>query len=549
MISLADDDTISTAFRKAADAYGNLPFLAAPVNSQRSYHPDGWEITFGEAQASTDALSAIYRSAGYGVGHRVGLFLDSRPEYFLHKLALNSLGVCCVPFNPDYRPQELAYLIDHARLDLIVVLQNRRSLLDEGLERASNRPQIAEFERLEETLLSAKRTADEAAIDPGTPASILYTSGTTGQPKGCVLSHRYELAVGAWYATHGHMATIRTGQERLYNTLPVFHVNAGVLSFWSMLLTGGCQVQGERFQPSRWWTEIVESNATIVHYLGVIVPMLLNQPVNDLERAHQVRFGIGAGVEPQLHFIFEERFGFPLLEIWGMTEIVRFLVDNEAPRQVGSRAFGRPRPGLDVKVAGYDGDEVLQGDVGELLVRHSALDPRKDFFSGYFDDDAATEAAWEGGWFHTGDIVTRDETGMLHFVDRRKNIIRRAGENIAAAEIEALLQTHPKVEQVAVIAAHDEVREEEVLACIVPKAPVDLEFLDKAQKAELARELFDFCSDQLAYYKSPGWILFRKEIPTTGTQKIQKHRILNKGADPSADPEAIDLRSLKKRRK
>jgi crotonobetaine/carnitine-CoA ligase len=175
-----------------------------------------------------------------------------------------------------------------------------------------------------------------------------------------------------------------------------------------------------------------------------------------------------------------------------------------------------------------------------MIVRHSAATPRKHFFSGYLDDEAATEASWRGGWFHTGDIVTRDATGLLRFIERRKNIIRRSGENIAAAEVEALLQAHPLVDSVAVLAVKDEVREEEVLACVVLKVKA-------VDAAATAKVLFDHCNANLAYYKAPGWLYLTDSIPTTATQKIQKHQIFEPGLDPRTLPGMMDLRALKKR--
>jgi crotonobetaine/carnitine-CoA ligase len=430
----------------------------------------------------------------------------------------------------------------------VVVLPGRLEALEQALRRSSNHPAVGWTQNMVFDPPHAARRATAGPVQASTASSILYTSGTTGRPKGCVLSHRYELAAGAWYASRGHMAEIREGQERLYNPLPQFHVNASILSFFCMMLTGGCQIQAERFQPTRWWADIHSTGATIVHYLGVIVSMLLNQPVAPLERSHRVRFGCGAGVEPGLHAKFEERFGFPLLEIWGMTEMVRVLVDNGPDRQVGTRAFGQAMPGVEVRVADQAGQEVADGEVGEMLVRYSEKQPRRDFFSGYFDDPDATEAAWQGGWFHTGDMVTRDDRGMLHFVDRRKNIIRRAGENIAAAEVEAVLLTHHRVEQVAVMAVDDALREQEVLACVVLKPENVPANLDQAQvRLDVAQELFGFCMARLAYYKAPGYVIFREEIPTTGTQKIQKHRLFDKGVDPLKDAGLIDLRAQKKR--
>jgi len=542
MIAIDDTTTIGDAFQRAVQAYGPNSLLAVPANPARAYDPQGREISYAEAAEAVTALTAEYRAAGYGLGHRVGLFLESRPEHVLHKLALNSLGVCCVPINPDYRPRELAYLVDHAKVDLIVALTCRQDAVLAALALTQHQPPLALLESLGTQALPRAATPAAPGEPAGdTPASILYTSGTTGQPKGCVLSHTYELAAGHWYAHQGGLGAVREGQDRLYNPLPLFHVNASILSFYCMLLSGGCQVQTDRFQPSRWWTEVVESRATIVHYLGVVVPMLLSQPPSPLERAHCVRFGYGAGVEPQLHAVFEERYGFPLLELWGMTEMVRPLTDCHAPRQVGTRAFGRARPGLDACVMDEAGQVVPDGAPGELVVRYSEATPRRHFFSGYLDNPDATAEAWRGGWFHTGDIVVRGEDGMFHFMDRRKNIIRRSGENIAAAEVEALLLTHPLVANVAVMALPDDVREEEVLACVV------LKDRNGTETAETARTLFDFCHQQLAYYKAPGWLWFAAEIPTTGTQKIQKHRIFPEGQDPRTLPGMHDLRAFKKR--
>jgi crotonobetaine/carnitine-CoA ligase len=542
MIAIDDSTTIAAAFFEAAERYANNSLLAVPANPARGYDPTGREITYAEAAEVVRGLIAQYRAGGYGLGHRVGLFLESRPEHMLHKLALNALGVCCVPINPDYRPRELAYVVDHAKVDLIMALTNRQDAVQAALALTQHQPPVALLEVFALQPLPVSTTPAQTGEPSGdTPASILYTSGTTGQPKGCVLSHTYELAAGHWYAHQGGLGAVREGQERLYNPLPLFHVNASILSFYCMLLSGGCQVQTDRFQPSRWWSEVVDSRATIVHYLGVVVPMLLNQAVTPLERAHCVRFGYGAGVEPQLHAVFEERYGFPLIELWGMTEMVRPLCDNRAPRQVGTRAFGRARPGLDACVMDERGNVVPDGDPGELVIRHSEATPRRHFFSGYLDNPAATEDAWRGGWFHTGDIVTRSPDGMLHFMDRRKNIIRRSGENIAAAEVEALLLTHPLVANVAVMALPDEVREEEVLACVVLKQSTG------SETADTARALFDFCHANLAYYKAPGWMWFAAEIPTTGTQKIQKHRIFPEGQDPRTLPGMFDLRAFKKR--
>ena len=532
--------TIGTTFGRCVRAFDALPFLAVPANPARAYHPQGLELSYAQAGAAVNALMARYAAAGYGLGHRVSLLMENRPEHLLHKLAMNALGICCVPLNADHRPREMAYVLDHAKVDLVIAVDTLQPLLRAAMELATQRPAVADAADAGPLPAPALRAVSTTPA-PDTPASVLYTSGTTGRPKGCVLSHRYELEAGRWYATVGGLATFNDGVERIYNPLPLFHVNASIFSFYCAMLRGNCQVQTDRFSPTRWWSEVHECRATVVHYLGVVVPMLLGQPPVPFDRRHCVRFAIGAGVDPQRHAEFEQRFGFPLVEIWGMTEMVRAMVDSESPRQVGTRVFGRARPGLEVRVVDDRDQDLPDGTPGEMLVRHSAATPRQDFFSGYLDDPVATEQAWRGGWFHTGDIVTRADDGLLRFVDRRKNIIRRSGENIAAAEVEAVLQSHPWVEQAAVLAVPDELREEEVLACVVLRPE------GRADPAATVQALLEHCQAEMAYYKAPGWLWLTDQIPTTSTQKIQKHQIFEPGIDPRTLPGMVDLRARKRR--
>jgi acyl-CoA synthetase (AMP-forming)/AMP-acid ligase II len=197
-------------------------------------------------------------------------------------------------------------------------------------------------------------------------------------------------------------------------------------------------------------------------------------------------------------------------------------------------------PGVEVRIVDGEDQDVAVGSPGEMIMRHSVATPRRDFFSGYLNDKQATVQAWRNGWFHTGDTVYQDDNSKLYFVDRKKSIIRRSGENIAAAEVEAVLQAHPMVKQVAVLAVPDEFREQEVYACVVLAQPT-------ADFEAAANRLFDHCHAELAYFKAPGWIHFLDDLPTTGTQKIQKHQIFPHGEDPRSLTFTYDLRARKKR--
>ncbi len=447
-----------------------------------------------------------------------------------------------MPVNPDYRHDELLHQMDHSEADLAVALASRVADLEAvARERVKPLP-VVSAEALPPALPRPGAAPRWGPPGLDTENSLLYTSGTTGRPKGCILTNFYYLNVGAWYRDIGGLMKIERGAERFLNPLPLFHMNAQAVTATCAILTANCLAQPERFSPSRWWKDVVSSRATIIHYLGVMPPLLLNQPPSPDERAHRVKFGFGAGVEPQLHAAFEQRFGFPLVEVWGMTEVGRFFGDRHEPRQIDTRAFGRPFGGFEARVVDDADAEVPRGRDGELLVRWGGPEgPRHGFFAGYLKNAAATADAWRGGWFHTGDVVRQMPDDMLVFVDRKKNIIRRSGENIAAAEIEACLQAHEAVAQVAVIAVKDEVREEEVMACVVPMSGL-------AANRALAEQLQQWCLARLAYFKAPGWVLFLDRLPTTGTQKVQKTQIFEKGVDPRGHAAAVDLRDGKRRR-
>jgi acyl-CoA synthetase (AMP-forming)/AMP-acid ligase II len=487
--------TVFTAFEQTARAHGAKPFLQV--------FPEKGELSYAQALDRVSATAQIYARRGYGRGHRIALKLPNCAEFLLHFLALNAIGASVVPVNPEYQRAELDYVLAHSEATLVV---DRAALANFDPPRAS-RP----------------GSADECAL--------LYTSGTTGKPKGCLLSNFYFLNVGRRYVDEGGLCALRFGEERLITPLPLFHMNALAVSSVAMILTAGCVVQLERFHPRSWWRDVVESGATIVHYLGVMPAILMQLPASLDDRAHRVRFGYGANANPKDHAAFEERFGFPLIEAWAMTETGggALIAASREPRHVGTRCFGKPPPGLELRI---------EPDTQELLVRQAGADPRRGFFSGYLKDEAASAEAWRDSWFHTGDCVRRGEDGSLHFVDRRKNIIRRAGENIAALEVEATIAEHPAVAQVAVIAAPDAVRDEEVMACIVLNAS------HRASK-DTAISIQDWCLERLAYFKAPGHVAFLQSLPVTSTNKVQKAKLADFALNPA---DCYDVRERKRRK-
>ncbi len=534
--------TVFASFADAAARYAGRPFLHVLPETAGYYGIEAQTLSYGEALRKVERLAAIYRAAGYGHGHRAGLLLENRPAFFLHWLALNALGVSVVPINSDMRTAELTYLLGHSELCLAVVLPERAADLRAAAAQAGRELVIIGPEAGD-----AIAPAPSAAPLPGAPGidtecALLYTSGTTGRPKGCVLANDYFLLAGAWYNAIGGLCALAPGEERLITPLPMVHMNAMAYSTMAMIFAGGCIIPLDRFHPRTWWNSVRESRATVLHYLGVMPAMLMGAPETVHDREHRVRFGFGAGVDKLHHAPFEQRFGFPLIEAWAMSETGAgaVIIANREPRHVGTACFGKPETALEIRLVDDAGQEAATAQPGELWVRASGADPRRGFFREYLKDPQASAEAWDGGWFRTGDIVLRDAGGYLHFIDRKKNVIRRSGENIAAVEVESVLRQHPAVRSVAVAAAPDPVRGDEVMALVVLRD-------QGAELAATAVALTEYCLTQLAYYKAPGYVAFVDQLPLTTSQKIQRGAIKEWARQLPGTARCIDTRGLKKR--
>jgi acyl-CoA synthetase (AMP-forming)/AMP-acid ligase II len=531
---------VATAARAPGDDFLFIDGVTAEV-----YGVSREPVTWVDAAIHVESLREHYVAAGYGCGHRVGLLLDNRPAFLFHWLALNALGVSVVPINSELRSAELEYLVGHSEICLAVTLPRRAGDLRRAAQ-AVCAPMAVLDVGAGDALPRAPRRAPFAGERPGpaTECALLYTSGTTGRPKGCRLSNEYFLRAGQWYAALDGVCSVRPRQERVITPLPLNHVNAMAFSTMVVLTAGGCLVQLDRFHPKTWWESVRASRATIVHYLGVMPALLLSAPPASSDRAHHVRWGFGAGVDRTNHAAFESRFGFPLVEAWAMTETgaAACIMANHEPRHVGTSCFGRPESFVDVRIVDDLGADVPAGVPGELLVRSAGDDPRRCFFSGYLKDDAATEEAWQGGWFHTGDMVRSDDEGRLCFVDRKKNVIRRSGENISAVEVESVLNQHPAVKTAAVAAAPDPVRGDEVLACVITREPVTA-----SDREALAASIVEHALAQLAYYKAPGYVAFVDEVPLTPSQKIQRGLLRELARSLPGQACCVDTRAMKKR--
>jgi acyl-CoA synthetase (AMP-forming)/AMP-acid ligase II len=308
--------TVYEAFAATTAAHPNNAFLCVPSRSGRDWLPQGLELTFDQVTSEVEYLRERLARSGFGHGHRVALLLENRSEFFFYYLALNALGISIVPINPDYRHDEMVYLLDHSEAVAAFVLPHRREDVQRAAMECRQPLPVVDINASPANFpVPCTPAPQTGGSNSASECALLYTSGTTGRPKGCMLSNFYFLTAGSGYRDLGGLIAIRHGTDRIYNPLPLFHINNLSIASTCAILTANCLILPERFSPSRWWSEVVATRATIIHYLGVVAPMLLNQPKSADEKRHCVRFGIGAGVEPLLHAQFEQRFGFPLVEI------------------------------------------------------------------------------------------------------------------------------------------------------------------------------------------------------------------------------------------
>jgi len=527
--------TVYSAFRERAGEHAERPFLRAPASAARGYADHAIEYTYAAARESVEALRGLYRHLGLCVGDRVALAFDSRLDVYLHLLALNAQGASIVPLNMAGSDGEVLHVVRDSEARLMGGTDAHR----ERLQALATEAGVTVFEPVGQAETDAP---DPPRGDSSTEVALLYTSGTSGKPKGCMLSNEYFLTTGLVYNRLRGLCAIGSS-DRLLTSLPPNHMNALATSFMAMLLCGGCVIQLDRFHPRSWWQTVREEAATVFHYLGVMPAILLKLPYDPADHfASQIKFGFGAGCDPKHQEAFERRFGFPLIEAWAMTETggAGMIVAHEEPRHVGHRCFGRPPAEVEYRLVDEHDRDVAPGQDGELLVRRRGEDPRKGFFSGYFGDEDATREGWRGGWWHTGDVVRAGRDGSLFFVDRRKNVIRRSGENIAAVEVEAALMQFEAVGNCAVTAVPDEIRGDEVFAFIVPPGNV-------TDPVRLALDVFDFAMQNLAYFKAPGYIAVVDELPLTASQKISRTEVRQRALRLLGSGQVTDLRASKKR--
>jgi crotonobetaine/carnitine-CoA ligase len=504
-------ETIVSVLARRASEQPSSPFLVFD-DLEGGIHRRSYEAMATRAALTAGALARH----GIGRGDGVHVHLWNCPEFFDLWFGSAWLGAVMVPTNPLLTADELAYVVGHAGTRVSVTEPN---LLDTVGSVVGDRPILVTGESAGEAGSFDGALAEASPIegDPPTPtgiSAVLYTSGTTSRPKGVLVTHANYLHVGEVVARHLRV----TPDDRILITLPLFHANAQYYSTMPALVTGSSLIVMPRFSASRWAGVAKLHKATLASLFAAPIRMLLAQPRNEDDALNELRAVIFSQnvTEDQLA-AFEERFGCPLLQLYGMTETIAPPTLNPLYGERRNMTIGRPTLGARLRVVGEDGADVSGGEVGELLV---GGEPGTTLMAGYLGDDDATRKALVDGWLHSGDNVRVDEDGYFHFVDRAKDMIKRAGENVSASEIESAINSHPAVFESAAIGVPDAMRDEAIQAYVV-----------LANETSVTEdELIKWCASRLAPFKVPGSIEFVDGLPRTSVGKIQKEELRQRQA-------------------
>ena len=454
---------------------------------------------------------ALSRELSLEPGARACISLWNRHETVESSMGCGAAGLPMVSANPQWSDRELAFVMEHSGCRVLVceaddaqrgvALRERVPSLEHVVVVGGEAPPGAvTFQAL---LDAVPRDVGELGLQvpDGVPMQLMYTSGTTsGRPKAVSGKRDYSMK----FVDYEEMFGI-TADDRCIFVTPLFHGNgAGALG--SALNYGASAVFQRRFSARRFWDLVERTEPTYFYTLAPIAQILLGLPPCESERSHRLRVMIALGAGPALPAL-ESRFGVPVIDWYGMTEAGSGTYTRlDEARKPGSA--GRPFDAETMKIRREDGSETAVGEVGEVT-----FDMDRIYFDGYVDDAEANRAAVRDGWFHTGDLGYFDEDGYFFFVDRKKDIIRRGGENISGLEVESVLMQHPDVAEVAVLGRPDPVLGERVVAFVVPHSDA---------KLPDAVALRAFAQDALAGFKLPEEVHAIEALPRTTTGKIQK---------------------------
>ena len=482
-------EDLPSLVRRQAGRYGDRTFMT---------FGDGTTLTYEGLRHGMESVAAALGANGIGP-EPVALMMKNSLFYPVAWLGVLAAGAVSVPVNSRLRSDDARFVLEHSGAVAVFVddetAEVARSAAPSDVRHvfdASNPPPAGE--------------PSEASVHPGSLANIQYTSGTTGFPKGCLLTHRFWQVMGA--------AAVDTMELREDDTLLTSQAHSYIDPQWNVIATlraGAHLVLLDGFHPSTFMSDVARFGVTVFYCLGVMPTLLLKQPEGSDDRNHSLTRVFCSAIPPEQHEAMEARWGVPWSEMFGMTEtgINTAVTSADHDRCVGSGSIGRAIPHNETAIVDEDDNQLPSGEVGELVVRGAGM------MEGYHRDAEATEAFFRNGWAHTGDLATRDDEGFVYLRGRRKEMVRRGGENIAPVEVETALAAHPDVVECAVAGVPDADMGEELKAYVV---------LRDGSEASPS-DLRDHLSARLASFKVPRYWELRDRLPRTPSEKIAKHEL------------------------
>ncbi|KUI39241.1 AMP-binding protein [Mycobacterium sp. GA-2829] len=505
-----DDATLTSALAEAATRWPDRTFLKI----------EGRSVTFAEFEDAAGRLAGGLREVhGVGRGDRVGVFMRNSLACEHTWFASNRLGAAWVPINTEFKGLGLEHAVRLADAKVFIADADLRDVLVVALASAGIDAPVV-------TSGSAQNAPDQLgnlyrqSVPPvevrhSDVSALLYTSGTTGRSKACVLSHRY-------FTSQARIAIRDFGLRQddvLYCPFPLFHADATALTTVPALLLGATAAISRRFSASRFWAEVRETGATVFDFMGATLSILAKAEPRPDDADNPVRLAWGVPV-PESVEAFEKRFGLTVVELYGSVEgNIPITQRFDQPRVPGS--CGRVVEEFEVRIADDVDEPVTPNTVGELLIR-----PKVPYttYSGYYENPAATTEAQRNMWFHSGDLAKMDEDGNVYFIGRKKEAIRRRGENISAFEVEESVREHPAVLDCAAYGVASDLTEEDVMVAIVLKPGA----FDTSED-----EIWSFCHERMARFQVPRYIEFVDALPKTPTGKVEKFKLQEAGVGPS----------------
>ena len=495
--------TLGAALEDKVRRFADAPFLLFEDAAGEHHRPRTWR----QFDADVNRAAHLLVRHGLAPGDKFNLHLGNCPEFLLFWMAAAKTGTVMVPTNPVSTAQEMEYILAHSEARLAITEAQYAPPVHAVRSRCPALLDVLECRPVEPLLAQMPDHAPDEHVASTDEIAMQYTSGTTSKPKGVLLTHANYIYGGEVMCKAMRVSPT----DRHLIVLPLFHAGAQLHAFLPMLLAGGSVALIERFSATRFVDQAIRHEATLAALFAAPIRMLLAQPPGPRDAATRLRaISYAQNITPRQWEEWHARFGGRLMQIWGMTETMSLPLVHPLDLPPKPLAMGMPVLGYECKVIDEKGSEVAPGTIGELVV--SGV-PGISLMKGYFKNEAATADALRDGWLHTGDQAYMDDEGWFFFVDRRKDMIKRAGENVSASEVEEALKQHAAIFDAAVVAVPDPIRDQSIKAYVI--------VADGATVT--AEELIAWCGARLSPFKVPEAIEFRSAFPRTSVGKIQKH--------------------------